>query len=421
VALPAKVETVVVGAGHAGLLMSWHLSRAGRDHAVLEARSKLGGGWQDRWASFRLVTPNWTSAMPGFEYDGEDPDGFMPRDEIAARMARYAEVVRAPVSLNTAVTKLSEKPLGGFRLETTAGPIEARSVIVATGSFHRPKTAPLAVDLPKRLTQIHAHHYKRESDLPPGGVLVVGTGQTGVQLAEELFAAGRRVYLSTGTATRIPRRYRGRDVFHWLVALLENGDRFGNGLPKVESLPGPMARFTAPPALSGQGGGHDTNLREFAARGIVLLGRIASVSAETLTISPDLPANLARADAFFDDRLKPIVDGYIASAGIEAPPDDRVPLAFEPEILETLDLGREGISTILWATGYRPDFGWIDLPIIDEYGLPRGAHGLTDVPGLSFLGLVWQRHLLSISMPGAVADGRYLATAMGLTSERQTV
>jgi putative flavoprotein involved in K+ transport len=419
VSVPSVVDAVVVGAGQAGLCMSWCLGRAGRPHVVLDARPTLGGGWQDRWDEFCLVTPNWSSSLPGFAYDGPDPHGFMPRGEIAARVARYADAIDAPVRLDTRVKRLAARPQGGFHLETTDGPLDATTVVVATGSFHQPKMPPISAELPKRLFQVHSHYYRRESDLPPGAVLVVGSGQSGAQLAEELFEAGRRVYLSVGSAGRIPRRYRARDTFGWLAELAERGDQFGVTLPTVDMLPSPQAKFAGNPSWSGHGGGHDTNLREFAARGITLLGRIERVDGERLGLAPDLPANLRRADAFFGERFKSLFDRYIEAAGIDAPPDDRIPFDFEPPLLEGLDLARAGISTVLWATGYKLDYGWIDLPIFDEFGYPRQRRGVTEVPGFYFVGLLWQHNQLSATLPGAALGAGHLAEQMGLRVDAQ--
>ncbi len=413
--LPPFVETVVVGAGQAGLCMSWELSRADRPHVVLEARSELGGGWRDRWDNFQLVTPNWSASFPEFAYDGSDPDGYMPRDSIAARVARYAEVVGAPVRLNARVTKMSARADGGFQLETTDGPVRAETVIVAIGSFHEPRMPAIAAAMPDNVLQLHSHHYRREANLPAGGVLIVGSGQSGAQLAEELWEAGRRVYLSTGTAGRMPRRYRGHDSFFWLFELANRGEAFGLGLPTVDMLPSPAARLMGNPAWSGHGGGRDTNLREFAARGMTLLGRIQAVEGRRLTLAPDLPANLARADAFFDERWRSLVDRYIEAAGMEAPADDRQQFDFEPPLLEELDLGSAGISTVLWTTGYRLNYDWIDLPIFDEFGWPKQRRGVTEVPGLYFTGLIWQHNTLSATLAGASMEARHVARAMGLT------
>jgi putative flavoprotein involved in K+ transport len=387
---------------------------------VLERRATLGGGWQDRWDEFCLVTPNWTSAFPGFPFDGGEPDGFMLRDEIAGRLARYATAIGAPVVLEADVRRLRLRDGGEFELETSHGVVVARNVIVAAGSFHRPRIPPIASGLPQRLIQLHSHQYQNQAALPPGGVLVVGSGQSGVQLAEELSEAGREVFISCGSAGRIPRRYRGRDIFRWVVALVERGEQLGIGLPTVDALPDPRAKFGGNPACSGHNGGHDTNLREFASRGMTLLGRMERVSGERVELAPDLPRNLAWADAFFGERFQPLIDRYIELAAIDAPPDDRVALSFDPPVLDAIDLAAAGISTVLWTTGYALDYGWIELPIFDEFGYPRQRRGVTDVPGLYFVGLIWQHNQGSATLFGAGLEAAHVAGAMGLQPQAGT-
>lgn len=406
--LPSAIDTVVVGAGQAGLTMSWFLTREGRDHVLLERRKRLGGGWQDRWDAFRLVSPNWTASFPGAAYDAGDPDGFMPRDEIAARVGDYAKAIDAPVVLDAAVTGLTQRA-GGFRLETKHGRIDAEHVIVATGPFQVPRIPRVGAELPERILQLHSHAYRNEQDLPPGAVLIVGSGQSGVQIAEELVDAGRRVLLSVGTAGRVPRRYRGRDIFRWLGAVLEDGPKHGVALPTVDTLPDPRAKFAGNPHLSGHNGGHDTNLRAFAAAGMTLMGRIARVSGERLDLADDLAANLTWADAFFGERFQPLIERYIELAGIQAPPDDRTPLVYEPPSPASIDLAKEEVSTVLWATGYELDFSWIDLPIFGERGFPHQRRGVTDVEGLYFLGLHWMHNQASGTLFGVRYDAQSLA------------
>ncbi len=414
--LPSAIDTVVIGAGQAGLTMSWYLARSGREHVVLERRPRAGGGWQDRWDAFRLVTPNWTTSFPGDPYDGTDPDGFMPRDEVVARIAGFAERSGAPLALGTEVRRLAPRE-GGWTVETDDGPISARSVVVAVGGFHRPMMPSLGAELPARLTQLHSHDYHNESDLPPGAVLVVGSGQSGVQIAEELADAGRSVYLSVGSAGRIPRRYRGRDIFHWLHAIVTEGPANGVALPTVDMLPDPRMRLAGNPHLSGHGGGHDTNLRAFAASGrMTLLGRITGVGGERLDLADDLPAKLAMADAFFGERFQPLIEALIAAQGIDLPPDDREQVVHDPPVPPTLDLAGANISTVLWTTGYRRDYGWIDAPITDELGFPRQVGGVAEVPGLFFIGSLWQHSQASATLFGVDTDARELARRMGLSS-----
>ena len=401
---PRQVETVVVGAGQAGLVMSTFLQAAGREHVLLDRRETLGGGWQDRWDAFRLVSPNWTTSLPGLPFDGPDPDAFMPRDDIIERVRRYADAISAPVELGTEVQRLAPRDGGGFRLDTSRGPIDAAEVVVAAGAFHVPRVPAVGAALPERMFQVHSQDYRSESALPPGAVLVVGSGQSGVQLAEELHAAGRTVILSVGHCGRVPRHYRGRDIFGWLVEAASHGQ-----LPTVDKLPDPRLRFACNPHLSGHGGGHDTNLRRFARDGIRLVGRLDGVDGERVRLAPDLAANLLFADTFFDERMKTGLDTFIEVAGIDAPPDDREAVDYEPpEVLE-LDLAAEGVSTVLWTSGYRLEFSWIDVPIFDEFGAPRHVRGVTGVAGLTFLGLPWQLNQTSATIFGVAGDAQYLA------------
>jgi putative flavoprotein involved in K+ transport len=411
--LPPRTDTVVIGAGHAGLAMSYFLGQAGRDHVVLERRATLGGGWQDRWDEFCLVTPNWTTSFPGDPYKGPDPDGFMPRDAVVRRVAEYAATIAAPVELETTVERVT-KDGERFRVETSQGAIDAARVVVAAGSFHVPRIPPAAAGLSPDIEQLHSHAYRRESALPPGGVLVVGTGQSGVQIAEELADAGREVYLSVGSAGRAPRRYRGRDLFGWIGAVGMNGAKYGVEMPTVDKLPDPRAKFAPNPHLSGHDGGHETNLREFGARGMTLLGRIEGIDGHRVQLGQDLTANLAAADRFFGVRMQPIFDAYIERAGIDAPPDDRQPFSFDPPERTELRLDEAGISTVIWTTGYRLDYSWLQLPILDEFGYPRQKRGVSEVPGLYFLGLMWQHTMGSGTLFGPNLDGRYVAAQMGL-------
>jgi putative flavoprotein involved in K+ transport len=392
--------------------MSWHLQQAGRPHVVLDRRETLGGGWQDRWDAFCLVTPNWITALPGYPYDGPDPDGFMDRDSLVRRIRGYAEAIAAPVHLATEVLALEANAGSGrrFRLTTSRGPIDADEVIVAAGAFQTPKIPAVGAGFPSRATQVHSHEYRNEAQLPPGGVLVIGSGQTGVQLAEELNEAGREVVLSVGQCGRVPRRYRGRDCFWWLRHVAVRGGEFGATLPTIGQLPDPRLKFAGNPHLSGHGGGHDTNLRQMAADGIRLVGRFTGAAGERATFAPDLSTNLRFADTFFDVRFRPIIETFIERAGIDAADDDRTWPAYEPPDVTELDLARAGISTVLWTTGYAADYGWLRFPILDEHGLPRQDRGVSEVPGLTFIGLLWQHTIASANLVGMDLDAAYLAS-----------
>ena len=410
--LPRSIDTVVIGAGHAGLVMSHQLQQAGREHVVLERRETLGGGWQDRWDGFQVVSPNFVSRLPGFPYEGPDPDGFMSRDAIVERTRRYAEVIAAPVVLGAEVTRLGVDGRGGRRLhlETTAGSVDADSVVSATGAFHVPRIPGAGAAIAPDVTQLHAHHYRSPDQLPPGGVLVVGSGQTGMQLAEELHEAGREVVLSTGRCGRVPRRYRGYDIFWWLLEVVERGSAFETNLPTVGQLPDPRARFAGNPHVSGHHGGHDTNLRQMGIDGIRLAGHFSGADGTVVRFEPDVNGNVQFSDEFFDARFRPLIDSFAEKAGIEVGPDDRVWPEYEPQELTELELRASGISTVLWTSGYAPDYSWIDLPILDEFGTPRHVRGVTEVPGLMMLGMLFQHDNASANLVGVARDAEYLAS-----------
>ena len=343
----------------------------------------------------------------------------MSRDEITARVARYAEVVRAPVALGTEVQRLIPLEERGFRLVTDRGEVSAGQVVVATGSYHTPRVPPLARSISNRVTQLHSHDYRNEASLPPGAVLVIGSGQTGLQLAEELFAAGRHVYISVGSAGRIPRRYRGRDIFRWLVEVIRDGANHGVILPTADQLPDPRLRFNPMPALTGRGGGHDTNLRQYAADGMTLAGRLTGADGEVLTFADNLTVSLERADNLFDERFRGVIDNYIECAGIEAPAADLVVVDHRPRERTELNVRCEGISTVIWATGYGLDYRWIEAPVLDDHGYPRNARGVAAIPGLYFLGLLWQHSQASASLVGPGLDGPHLTEVMGRQAPRR--
>ena len=377
----ASTDVLVIGGGQAGLAASAMLSRGGIDHVVLE-REAVGGGWHRRWDSFTLVTPNWTVRLPGAEYDGPEPDGFMPRDEVVAHLDRYAERTGAPVVTGVEATEVTEHD-GRYRIATTDGPYDARAVIVATGSFQRPKRPPIGSPAPDIL-DLHSSDYRNPDQLPPGGVLVVGSGQSGAQIAEELNEAGRPVTLAVGRAGRAPRRYRGRDAFRWLEAI------GFMGRPK-EALDSPAERFAANPHVSGKRGGHTLNLHRFAHDGIRLTGRLTGIDGRTVRFASDLTANLTSADQFATG-LREGLDTFIAEAGVDAPPADPADDyegrdGFDQPAIAELDLVAEGIGTILWSAGYARDFSWVKPARLDEYGYPIQRADYADSRGLYFLGL----------------------------------
>jgi len=396
-------ETVIVGGGHAGLAMSHQLSRRGRAHVVLE-RGRVAERWRsERWDSLHFQFPNWSLALPGQPYDGPQPDGFSTRDEVVAFIERYCEAIAAPVRTDVRVDAIRPAPgSDGFRLETSRGIVVASSVVVATGPYQEPVIPALASALPPRVTQVHSRAYRNPSGLPPGAVLVVGSGASGCQIVEDLLAAGRRVFLSVGRHRRFPRRYRGRDMFWWM-------DRMGALDQTLDERP--EARERPNPLVTGVGGGHEIDLRRYAARGVTLLGRVEGIEGARLRLADDLAAQLGRGDegvlAFTRS-----VDAYVARAGL-AVPEEPAPEPPPPgpaiAAMRTIDLDATSITSVIWATGFRRDFGWIELPVLDERGEPVHRRGVTACPGLYFLGLPWLHTLKSSVLCGVGRDADHLA------------
>ncbi len=382
------VETVVIGAGQAGLTMSAQLTRLGRPHLVLE-RGRIAERWRsERWDSLRFQFPNWLLRLPDFPYAG-DPDGFAGAADIASFIAAYAEAIDAPVRTGVEVRRLS----AGFVLETSDGQIEAANVVVATGPYQRPIMPEIT--LPARITALPARDYRNPDALPPGGVLVVGSGGSGCQIAEDLVRAGRRTWLSVGTHRRVPRRYRGRDFAHWETALGE-WDR-----PVSQREPDDRAIL-----LTGVDGGRDMEIRALAAQGVVLAGRLDRVDGQRAWFRNDLAESLARGDAPYARYLARI-DALIEAQGLAAPPPDPVTPPPCPPALAELDLAE--ISTVIWCTGYGLDFGWIDLPVLKADGAPIHTDGVSNAPGLYFLGLPWLSRRKSTLLAGVGDDAARLA------------
>ncbi len=402
-----RVETVIVGGGQAGLAVSRCLQQAGRESVVLEKEDRPGSAWRlDRWDSFTLVTPNWTVRLPDAEYAGPDPHGFMGRDELAATFARYVERFRLPVRYGVRVASV-ERAGERYRVRTDGGELEARNVVVATGVFQTPRLPPFAAGLPAGILQLHSGGYRREDLLPPGAVLVVGSGQSGCQIAEELYQAGRAVYLCIGSTGRAPRRYRGRDVFEWL-------DVSGFLDRLASQLPTPAARFSYAPQLSGKGGGRALNLHRFHRDGVVLLGRLSGSDGRRLFLAPDLKENLVKVDQF-ETEICGRIDAYIAGHGIAAPPETLPVLrdAYEAPERSELEAGAAGIRTVIWALGYRFDYSLVRLPVFDEAGYPVQTDGVTAFPGLHFAGLPWLPRLRSGLLLGLGGEAAAIAARIG--------
>ncbi len=396
------IDTVIIGGGQAGLAVSYCLTQQSRPHVILEQAARAGSAWREgRWDSFTAVTPNWGLRLPGAEYQGDDPDGFLPRDEIVAYLEQYIARFALPIRYGVRVTSV-EQTGGGYRIEADETTYTAVNVVIATGLFQQPKVPSCGDDLPPELMQLHSSQYRNPAALPPGGALVVGSGQSGAQIAEELHRSGRTVYLSTGGAGRVPRRYRGQDGFWWLSKLF--------GARTVDQLPSPKAKFAPNPVASGTNGGHTINLHQFARDGVVLLGHLRGVQNGAITLAPDLTENLARADKAEADFVK-AADAYVARSGLDAP-EERLPDPRDGDAVEEireLNLAAAGVSSVVWATGYTFDFGLVKLPVRDENGYPVQRRGVTAYAGLYFVGLPWLHTGASGLLVGVGEDAAYIA------------
>lgn len=402
----AHTTVAVIGGGQAGLSMSYHLLHRGIAHVVIEAR-QAGSEWRDRrWDSFCLVTPNWQCLLPGFSYQGDDPDGFMGRDEIAGYLDDYVKSFSFPLVERVTATRLRQDPDGTFRVATTAGELTAAQVVLATGPYQVPRTPRIAERFPDGITHVHSSQYRNPGQLPDGAVLVVGTGQSGCQIAEDLHLAGRQVHLAVGSAPRVARWYRGRDVVAWL-------DDMGYYRKAITDFADADAvRFRANHYVTGRDGGHDIDLRAFARDGMALHGRLTGASpGGTVTFATDLKRNLDSADAV-SESIKDSIDAHIAARGIAAPAEARYAPVWEPAATGeagALDLHAAGVTSAVWATGFGSDHRWIEIPVFDGRGYPTHCRGVTSCPGLYFLGLPWQHTWGSGRFSGVGADAEYLA------------
>jgi putative flavoprotein involved in K+ transport len=412
-------EAVIVGAGQAGLSMSHVLKQAGIQHVVLE-KHRIAHAWRsERWDSFCLVTPNWQCQLPDHPYVGADPEGFMLRDEIVDYLERYAEAFQPPVFEGVAVLRVARaaghdagRP---FEIQTSRGDVTADHVIVATGGYHDPFVPAAGGRLPSTIVQLHSRDYANPASLPAGEVLVVGTGQSGCQIAEDLLLAGRKVHLSVGNAPRCARRYRGKDVVEWL-------HRMGHyELPVDEHPSKQLVRDKTNHYVTGRDGGRDIDLRDFALRGVSLYGTFQDALGSTLRFAPDLARNLDAADAVYES-INRSIDTFIEQSGLAAPPPTRYAAPWAPTRESTeIDLASTRITSVIWAIGFRTNFAWLDFPIFDAKGLPEHERGVTPVPGLYFLGLPWQYTWGSGRLCGVGRDATYLAkrVAEAVTSRRQ--
>jgi putative flavoprotein involved in K+ transport len=392
------VEVAIVGAGQAGLATSWYLKQAGVEHVVLEA-GRVAETWRSRrWDSFCLVTPNWSVQLPGGAYEGADPDGFMDRAELVQHFQRWADSFDAPVKEGCPVTAM--QPNGdGFVLQVPSGTLSARSVVVASGGYQRAHRPPGADLVPPRVNQLLAEEYTNVNALADGAVLIVGSGQTGCQIAEELHEAGRKVFIACGRAPWAPRRMGGRDLVWWI---LETG--FWNRT--LAQLPSPAARLLSNPLTTGHGGGHDLHYRTLHAMGVELLGRFLGADERKAYFADDLTQSIEFGDNLARSFMK-WVGTLCEKRGLEVPWEVPAPMSITSR--KELDIDGEGITTVIWTTGFRPEYGWVNLPVFDEMGFPIQTDGRSEVPGLYFMGVHFQRKAQSAVLYGVGEDAEVVA------------
>lgn len=396
------IDTLVIGAGQAGIATSVHLGRKGVPHLVLE-RHQIAHRWRaERWDSLVANGPAWHDRFPEMEFPGTDRDAFPGKEEVADYLRAFARANHAPIREGVEVTRLTKAQNGLFHAETPAGTLTARNVVSATGSFQKPMIPPL-VPADLGLMQIHSTHYRNPAQLPPGGVLVVGGGSSGTQIADELNRAGRPTWLSLGPHDRPPRRYRGKDFVWWLGAL---------GKWDLEAPTPGTEHVTI--AVSGAYGGQNIDFRRLAGEGLQLLGRTEACKDGVLSIADDLQRNIANGDSYLANLLDEC-DAHVRAQGIDLPPDPEARRTYpDPACLtqpiRSLDLKAQGIGSIIWATGFAFDYGWLDLPVLTPEGRPDHTQGVTRVPGFYFVGLPWLTRRGSSFIWGCWKDGEHIAT-----------
>lgn len=394
-----RVNVAIIGAGQAGLATSWYLTQANVDHIVLEA-GRVAETWRSRrWDSFCLVTPNWSVQLPGGEYRGPDPDGFMPLAELVAHIQGWADSFHAPVSKGCLVTAL-DRDGDGFVLAMPNAKLHARTVVVASGGYQKAHVPTNANQIPAGVKQLLAEDYTNPTAIGPGAVLIVGSGQTGCQLAEELHEAGRKVFLSCGKAPWAPRRFGGHDIVWWTV---QSG--FWNRTP--DQLPSPKARLTANVLVSGHGGGHDMNYRTLHDKGIELVGHYIGAEAGTIHFGDDLAQTVDAADTLAAT-FKKWVDALCEKNALPIPWELPGPMRIKTRT--EIDVATEGLNTVIWTSGYRPAYDWVHFPIFDDMGFPIQVDGRSSVPGLYLMGVHFQRKAQSAVLYGVGEDAEKVAT-----------
>ena len=400
-----QTTAAVVGAGHAGLAMSRRLTERSIDHVVLE-RGEVANSWRtQRWPTLRLLTPNWQTRLPGHDYAGDDPDGYMPVTDVVATITRYARLVGAPVHTATTVRTVRAAP-EGFEILANGDVLRARAVVLATGACNLPAIPGIAGAVPPSITTLTPLTYRDPGQLPDGGVLVVGASASGVQLASEIHRSGRPVTLAVGEHVRLPRTYRGRDIFWWLETTGLLAERYD----QVDDLT--RARHLPSPQLTGTPEAVTTDLNTLTALGIRIVGRLGRITDDVAQFSGALANTCALADLKMN-RFLNRADQWATASGLDddlPPPHRFAPTYVDPRTPLELDLTSGEITTVLWATGFRPDHSWLDIPVRDRTGHIRHDGGVvTGAPGLYLLGMPVLRTRASTYIHGAAADSEALA------------
>ena len=401
--LPSHVDVVIVGGGQSGLSMSYYLQEQGLSHLVIE-KNNLVHSWKTaRWDNFCLVTPNWQCSLPGWPYRGKDPDGFMKKDEIIDYLDGFVKHVNAPTLAGVKVSQVLPLLESGFEIQTSEGMLTAGQVVVASGAYHQPVIPRMSERLPAHIVQIHSEQYRRPEDLPEGAVLVVGNGQSGTQIAEDLHLAGRKVVLAAGDAPRCARFYRGKDVVTWLA------DMNYYDMPVEDHPLREGVRDNTNHYVTGRDGGRDIDLRKFALEGMELYGLMSDIADDCLHFLPNLGESLDQADAVYN-RINASIDRFIESQGIDAPPGSMYEPVWKPEAERTsLSLASSGITSVIWCIGFTPDFKWVNASVFNGTGTPVHYRGVTAQPGLYFLGLPWLHTWGSGRFSGVSRDAQYLS------------
>ncbi|WP_116134712.1 MSMEG_0569 family flavin-dependent oxidoreductase [Tropicimonas sp. IMCC34043] len=402
------IPVVIVGGGQAGLSTAYCLEQKGIASVIFERHEKFHSWRVNRWDSFCLVTPNWQCRLPDFHYDrdygGTNPDGFMLKDEITEYLDAFAARFEPDIHEHVEVTRVAPRAQGGFAVETSIGDWVCDQVVIATGGYDAPIEPDYARNLSPEIFQMHSVDYRNVGQFPDGGVLIVGTGQSGVQLMEDFIRAGRDVHLAVGPAPRSPRKYRGRDATDWLYDA-------GHYAITIDSHPDPVKAMTQTNHfMSGRDGGKEIDLRRYHVdHGVELYGSLAGMQGSEVAFLPDLTRNLDDADRSYVG-IREQIDAYIAREGIDAPEEPPFAKLWSPEVERTtLDLAASGITSVLWAIGFRPDYSWIEADVFDARGKPVFNRGVTGHPGLHFIGLGWLNTWGSGRFLGIEEDSRYLA------------